>query len=84
MLAKCANPACDAPFRYLHEGKLFRLDRGAGPPALSGHMPRQLQYFWLCEQCARTMTLEIYGGKVIARPLPGRGESRPSSGAAAA
>ncbi len=22
MLAKCANPACSARFRYLHEGKL--------------------------------------------------------------
>jgi len=69
MLAKCANPTCSAPFRYLHEGKLFRLDLGAGPPSASGHVPRQLQYFWLCERCARTMTLEMHAGKVSARPL---------------
>jgi len=68
MLAKCANPACSVPFRYLHEGKLFRLDVGAGPPAVSGHAPRQLQYFWLCEGCARTMTLEMRDGEVQARP----------------
>jgi hypothetical protein len=69
MLAKCANPACSAPFRYLHEGKLFRLDLGAGPPSSDGRIPRQLQYFWLCERCARTMTLEMHGGQVSARPL---------------
>jgi hypothetical protein len=23
MLAKCANPACSATFRYFHEGRLF-------------------------------------------------------------
>ncbi|HKC72332.1 MAG TPA: hypothetical protein VKB60_11945 [Terriglobales bacterium] len=70
MLAKCANPACSAPFRYLHEGKLFRLDLGAGPPSGDTRIPRQLQYFWLCERCARTMTLEMQAGKVLARPLP--------------
>lgn len=69
MLAKCANPACAAPFRYLHEGKLFRLDLGAGPPSVTGHVPRRLQYFWLCDQCARSMTLELHGGEVMARPL---------------
>ena len=70
MLAKCANPACSAPFRYLHEGKLFRLDLGAGPPSVNGHAPRQLQYFWLCERCASTMTLERQGGEVKACPHP--------------
>jgi hypothetical protein len=69
MLAKCANPTCSAPFRYLHEGKLFRLDLGAGPPSVSGHVPRRLQYFWLCERCARSMTLELNAGEVTARPL---------------
>ena len=69
MLAKCANPTCSAPFRYLHEGKLFRLDPGAGPPSPEGRVARQLQYFWLCDRCARTMTLEMHGGKVSARPV---------------
>jgi hypothetical protein len=69
MLAKCANPACSAPFRYLHEGKLFRLDLGAGPPSGDTRIPRQLQYFWLCDVCARIMTLEMHAGKVLARPL---------------
>lgn len=76
MLAKCANPTCSAPFRYLHEGKLFRLDLGAGPPSRREHVPRRLQYFWLCEQCARTMTLVMQAGRVLARPLPSQAAGR--------
>ncbi len=81
MLAKCANPTCFAPFRYLHEGKLFRLDLGAGPPGTNGHAPRQVQYFWLCDDCARRMTLEMQDGKVSARPLAA--EPRPAFSPAA-
>jgi hypothetical protein len=44
MLSKCANPACSAKLRYLHEGKIFRLDaslpngkhHGEGNPAEGG------------------------------------------------
>ena len=69
MLAKCANPTCSAPFRYLHEGKLFRLNLGAGPPSPGERQPHNVQYFWLCERCARAMTLEMHAGKVSVRPL---------------
>ena len=58
MLTKCANPACSATFRYLHEGRLFVFEpkRDApqrGPPADledtgRSHSP---QYFWLCFSC---------------------------------
>jgi hypothetical protein len=82
MLAKCANPKCSAPFRYLHEGKLFRLDLGAGPPSPDTRIPRQLQYFWLCDRCARTMTLELHAGKVLTRLLPTTTASRALSSAA--
>jgi hypothetical protein len=75
MLTKCANPACSAPFRYLHEGQLFRLDLGAGPPCPGERAPRRLQYFWLCPQCARTMTLVMRAGKVSAHPLTGKGRA---------
>jgi len=29
MISKCANPACSNRFFYLHEGKLFSLEREA-------------------------------------------------------
>src|SRR5947209_19080489 len=39
MLSKCANPACSAQFRYLHDGKVFRVDleeRAAGRTPVRG------------------------------------------------
>jgi len=63
MLAKCANPACSATFRYFHEGKLFaiesRIDSSRrGPPTDPEYMdrPQRVQYFWLCSACCCAMT----------------------------
>lgn len=78
MLSKCANPKCSSCFRYLHEGKLFRMEteiRREVSPTLA-HGPegkksiRHLEFFWLCDNCASTMTL-IYekGVGVRAKPL---------------
>jgi hypothetical protein len=68
MVSKCANPKCQERFRYLHEGKLFRLDVNGvvaehqTPEA--GKTLRRLEFFWLCDSCAGRMTL---------RSEPGRG-----------
>lgn len=67
MLAKCANSSCSKPFRYLHEGKLFRLE--AGEPNKQGSW-RGSEWFWLCDQCAAKVTLRVEVGKVVATPLP--------------
>jgi hypothetical protein len=89
MLSKCVNPACSAQFRYLHDGKVFRVDleervagrtplrassragvpvNVAGPQLLtSGKRP---EYFWLCGECSRQMTLGADGGSVILLKLP--------------
>ena len=65
MISKCANPACFARFRYLHEGKLFRFEREAKEdsqlqlgfdPKLRKHSPG-VEFFWLCEKCAGSLTL---------------------------
>ena len=70
MISKCANPACSASFRYLHEGKLFRFERkrieearpfqevDPGVRKNSGG----IEFFWLCDQCAATMTLTYRKG----------------------
>jgi hypothetical protein len=69
MVSKCANPDCAASFRYFHIGKLFRLE---SPPAhthktasdddeMVKHVPR-LEFFWLCNECAGTMTLAFEKG----------------------
>jgi hypothetical protein len=62
MLAKCANPSCSHPFRYLHEGKLYRVelvhvDGGSGPKS---------EWFWLCNQCSAQITLRVESSRLIA------------------
>lgn len=65
MLSKCANPACATPFRYFHTGKLFRVEtstglerrRAMGNDGEPAKPLRRLEFYWLCQDCAETMTL---------------------------
>jgi hypothetical protein len=66
MLSKCANPDCSASFRYLHQGKLFRIETAANldrrRPTLGSDNDkkkplRRLEFYWLCEDCAKNMTV---------------------------
>ena len=77
MVSKCANLNCAVTFRYFHQGKLFRLETEAGfdrRRALgnddSMKKPlRRIEFYWLCENCARKMTLVFEKGVgVSARP----------------
>jgi hypothetical protein len=75
MLSKCLNPQCNAKFRYLWEGRLFRVDvsevkrrkrapTGKAPLAcFKGHV-RPVEHFWLCASCAARMTLEASESQV--------------------
>lgn len=78
MLSKCSNPSCPTLFRYLHEGKLFRieLDVVTGETATFGIDPelkkpvRRTEFFWLCRECSAKMTLDFKKGVgVMTRPL---------------
>jgi len=73
MVSKCANPGCAATFLYFHKGKLFRVeapvehalqetgyDNGTKKPV------RRLEFFWLCDNCERKMTLAFEKGVGIA------------------
>ncbi len=83
MLSKCANPGCTTPFRYLHDGKLFRMEipAAAEDPGSPGENakkpPRRTEYFWLCNGCATQMTL-CYRQElgVTTRPLALRAAAR--------
>ena len=65
MVSKCANPDCSVPFRYFHNGKLFRVEtvtglerrRTMGQDDEQRKSLRRLEFFWLCEDCAEKMTL---------------------------
>jgi hypothetical protein len=75
MISKCANPACSAPFRYLRDGKLFRVNLDLLESATTAQNEsdkpwHRLEHFWLCGRCAATMTLVAEKGRgVIAVPL---------------
>ena len=75
MLSKCASPGCSTPFRYLHEGKLYLIDRNAASVGckLSGDLryarkSRGLEYFWLCSSCCSDLTIQVdddHGVRVV-------------------
>jgi hypothetical protein len=71
MLSKCANPGCTTEFKYFRQGRLFEFNLSAG--ACYNTSPQQKgtsrELFWLCERCARAMTLQCSGdGEVV--PVP--------------
>ena len=77
MVSKCANPECATPFRYFHQGQLFRLETQTGHDRRKGmgvdndlKKPlRRIEFFWLCEDCAGRMTLvSEKGAGVTVRP----------------
>lgn len=69
MLSKCLNSHCSATFHHLGQGRLFRVDFNeagrkramAGKPVVvSKHSKTHpIEHFWLCENCAASMTLEL-------------------------
>ncbi len=58
MVAKCINPYCNRPFHYMDRGRLFVTDY---PPSVSVRPlhERKREHFWLCEECAKTMTVAV-------------------------
>jgi len=74
MLSKCANPTCSARFRYLHEGRIFSAiieDKGVVRGAEDyAETPRRVERYWLCDSCARSMTLVLRDGRVVLRAMP--------------
>jgi hypothetical protein len=71
MLSKCANSSCSTAFLYLHDGKLFRMDVADTDVASADirKPPRRLEFFWLCNECAASMTLTYKQGVgVVATP----------------
>lgn len=86
MISKCANPACAAPFHYMRDGKLFRMEYDAERQAIGpqfGELPkkavRKVEHFWLCGSCSLSMTLIMSGGKVETVALEPTGLARAAS-----
>jgi hypothetical protein len=75
LLSKCANPSCSASFRYLHEGKLFRIDVQVQPDLALAKgegdsyrrtLPSRLEFFWLCDSCSNRMTVVYTSDRGVA------------------
>ncbi|MDR3763212.1 MAG: hypothetical protein P4M01_03870 [Acidobacteriota bacterium] len=70
MLAKCFNPQCSAQFHYLGKGRLFRIEFGRDDARYS-RKEKPFEYFWLCGECASTMTVaQDCDGHVHVAPRP--------------
>jgi len=65
VLSKCAHPACFAQFRYLRQGKVFKVHRSAADRS-SEH---RIEYFWLCENCSLAFKVVLRDGAVMTVPL---------------
>jgi hypothetical protein len=78
MLYKCANQACNTPFRRLQEGKLFQVEteyfsgRGSAASVQRKARPgRRIEHYWLCDACSPFVTLVFDRERgVITVPLP--------------
>jgi hypothetical protein len=65
MLSRCANVQCAKPFLRLREGKLFLVETdrvakpgASGPPFIRARQQqRQVEHFWLCDECAAKYSL---------------------------
>lgn len=80
MLSHCANTNCHKPFLRLREGKLFLVEtdrltkRGEPlvPPFVRARQQqRQVEHYWLCDECAAHWTL-IYDSERGVALVPAR------------
>jgi|SRR5581483_2986431 len=67
MLSQCANPACCRPLTSLSEGRLFQFEivsisvsaTDGSDHDLDETPSKETAHFWLCSQCATTMSLTL-------------------------
>jgi hypothetical protein len=55
VVSSCANPSCDARFKYLREGRLFQFQAATSAGRAAAGNPVEL--WWLCQRCCLSMTL---------------------------
>jgi hypothetical protein len=68
MLSRCLNPNCGVPFRYLHEGRIFRIEQvrvAADIPVLQ----RYVESYWLCGTCTGKLKVVVENGRVLTCPM---------------
>jgi len=67
VVSKCANPACFARFRYLRQGRVFKVE--IKTPSHNPDQPNsRIEHFWLCDDCSRVMKVVWHNGAITTRP----------------
>jgi len=64
MIRECANSTCNKQFRYLHEGKLFRLPID---PRSS-----EQRWLWVCNDCLSRSFVLRHSAMSAEKPSPPR------------
>lgn len=67
MVSKCANSSCGVPLTSLSEGRLFQFEIVSisvsavddGSEKIDESPRRDVTHFWLCSECAASMTLTL-------------------------
>jgi hypothetical protein len=58
MVSRCANPSCEAQFKYLHEGRLYHFfSDGAFAEPPTTRLSARMFCWWLCPGCCSSMEL---------------------------
>jgi hypothetical protein len=68
VLNQCLNPNCSALFRYLYEGRIFTVERFV-TSANEERTERQLEHYWLCETCSKSMKVVVENGVATTVPM---------------
>ncbi len=78
MNLSCANRECRAELKYLRGGRLFLMERQPNVPHADSYNPARpkrpvtmRRYFWLCENCTQTYTIQRWtdsGIELAAKP----------------
>lgn len=68
MLSRCLNPNCGTPFSYLHEGRIFQIERVRVAPG-SQELQRSVESYWLCRSCSSRLKVIVENGCVVTCPM---------------
>ena len=68
MLSHCLNPSCSAQFRYLHEGRIFKVEQVVASPDDSKPQ-RLVEHYWLCGPCSLLLKVVVENGVVTTQPI---------------
>jgi hypothetical protein len=68
MLSSCLNPACNASFRYLYDGRIFTVERLVTSPD-GPNTERIIEHYWLCGPCGASMKVVVENGVATTAPI---------------